>query len=100
MNDHGEIPEFNPQGPQLLYVAVADHIAARITAGELPPGARLPAERDLAEEYGVAYLTVRRAARVLRERALILTVHGKGTFVADPLPDAPTGGTAAPGSGA
>ncbi|MFJ4340434.1 GntR family transcriptional regulator [Streptomyces sp. NPDC088915] len=49
--------------------------------------ARLPAERDLAEEYGVAYLTVRRAARVLRERGLILTVHGKGTFVADPLPD-------------
>ncbi|MFG2900155.1 GntR family transcriptional regulator [Streptomyces zaomyceticus] len=86
MTDHGEIPEFNPQGPQLIYVAVADHIAARISAGELPPGARLPAERDLAEEYGVAYLTVRRAARVLRERGLILTVHGKGTFVADPLP--------------
>ncbi|MFD7963075.1 GntR family transcriptional regulator [Streptomyces zaomyceticus] len=86
MTDHGEIPEFSPQGPQLLYVAVADHIAARISAGELAPGARLPAERDLAEGYGVAYLTVRRAARVLRERGLILTVHGKGTFVTDPLP--------------
>ncbi|MEU8975487.1 GntR family transcriptional regulator [Streptomyces monashensis] len=50
----------------------------------------MPAERDLALEYGVAYLTVRRAAQVLRERGLILTVHGRGTFVADPLPaDAP-----------
>ncbi|MFD3945915.1 GntR family transcriptional regulator [Streptomyces sp. NPDC058579] len=86
MTDRNQIPEFDPQGPQLVYVAVADHIAARIAAGELSPGARLPAERDLAEEYGVAYLTVRRAARVLRERGLILTVHGKGTFVADPLP--------------
>lgn len=86
MTDRSQIPEFDPQGPQLVYVAVADHISARIAAGELAPGARLPAERDLAEEYGVAYLTVRRAARVLRERGLILTVHGKGTFVADPLP--------------
>ncbi|GAA3394369.1 winged helix-turn-helix domain-containing protein [Streptomyces roseoviridis] len=86
MTDRSQIPEFDPQGPQLVYVALADHITARIAAGELTPGARLPAERDLAEEYGVAYLTVRRAARVLRERGLILTVHGKGTFVADPLP--------------
>jgi DNA-binding GntR family transcriptional regulator len=70
-----------------VYVAVADHIAARIAAGEPAAGARLRAERDLAKEYGVAYLTVRRAAGVLRERGLILTVHGKGTFVADPLPE-------------
>ncbi|MFB7339778.1 GntR family transcriptional regulator [Streptomyces hydrogenans] len=87
MTENSPIPEFNPQGPQLVYVAVADHIAARIAAGELTAGARLPAERDLAKEYGVAYLTVRRAAGVLRERGLILTVHGKGTFVVDPLPE-------------
>ncbi|MFI8371704.1 GntR family transcriptional regulator [Streptomyces sp. NPDC085466] len=87
MTDSSQIPEFNPQGPQLVYVAVADHIAARIAAGELGAGARLPAERDLATEYGVAYLTVRRAASVLRERGLIVTVHGKGTFVVDPLPE-------------
>jgi GntR family transcriptional regulator len=41
----------------------------------------------LATEYGVAYLRVRRAAQVVRERQLIVTVHGKGTFVADPLPE-------------
>lgn len=74
-----------------MYVALADHVAARIAAGELSPGARLPAERDLAVEYGVAYLTVRRAAQVLRDRGLIVTVHGKGTFVADPLPVDPVG---------
>lgn len=90
MSDRSQVPDFNPQGPQLVYVAVADHIEARIRAGELAPGARLASERDLALEYGVAYLTVRRAAEVLRERGLIITVHGRGTFVADPVPDKAT----------
>lgn len=92
MSDQNKVPDFAPQGPQLVYVAVADHVAARITAGELRPGSRLPAERDLALEYGVAYLTIRRAAQVLRDRGLIITVHGKGTFVADPLPSGPSEG--------
>ncbi|MDJ1131773.1 GntR family transcriptional regulator [Streptomyces iconiensis] len=88
MSDDQQVPDFNPTGPQLVYVAVADHIAARIAAGELGIGARLPAERDLATEYGVAYLTVRRATALLRERGLIVTVHGRGTYVAEP-DDAP-----------
>jgi DNA-binding GntR family transcriptional regulator len=82
-------PHLDPRGPQLVYVAIADHLTARIRAGELQPGARLPAERDLAVEYGVAYMTVRRSAQVLRDRGLIVTVFGKGTFVADPLPAEP-----------
>lgn len=88
----GDVAPFRPQGHELLYVAIADHVAARIAAGELRPGARLSPERDLAVEYGVAYLTVRRAMVELRERGLILTVHGKGTFVApDALaPDGPS----------
>lgn len=84
----GEVGEFRPQGHELLYVAIADHVAARIDAGELQPGARLAPERDLAVEYGVAYLTVRRAMLELRERGRILTVHGKGTFVAPEPPSA------------
>jgi len=87
VNDQSQVPDFNPQGPQLVYVALADHIAARIAVGELRPGMRLPAERALAEEYGVAYMTVRRATAVLRERGLIVTVHGKGTFVAESAHD-------------
>lgn len=71
----------NPNGPELVYVQVADDIAARIASGELASGARLPAERDLAAEYGVAYDSVRRATAVLRDRELIVTVHGRGTFV-------------------
>ncbi len=66
----------------LAYMRVADDIAARIASGELKPGARLRAERELAAHYGVAYGTVRRAMEVLRERGLIGTIHGRGTFVA------------------
>ena len=78
-------PPVDPDAPKLVYLQVADHIAARINAGELAPGARLPAERDLAAEYGVAYDTIRRAAAVLRDRGLIITIVGRGTFV---TPDA------------
>jgi GntR family transcriptional regulator len=70
------------RGPGLAYMRVADDITARITSGELKAGARLRSERDLAEYYGVAYATVRRAMVVLRERGLIETIHGRGTYVA------------------
>ena len=63
-----------------------EHIAARIQAGELKPGHRLPPERDMADEYGVAYNTMRKSIEILRERGLIVTMHGRGTFVNDPLP--------------
>lgn len=80
-----ERPVIDTSGPELVYLQVANHIAARIASGELTPGTRLPAERDLAEFYGVAYDTIRRATQVLRQRELIVTVHGRGTFVAQRL---------------
>ena len=49
---------------------------------ELGKGQKLPAERDLADEWGIAYQTVRRAMRELRERGLVVSRVGKGTFVA------------------
>jgi Bacterial regulatory proteins, gntR family len=64
-----------------LLPQVADHIAARIASGNLVPGARLPAERDLATEYWVAYDTIRRATALLRDRGLIITIVGRGTYV-------------------
>lgn len=81
--DSGGSP-IDPNKIAYVYMQVADHITARIAAGELRPGARLPGERDLGEEYGVAYLTARRAVRELRERGLVVTLPAKGTFVAYP----------------
>jgi GntR family transcriptional regulator len=70
----------DPLGADFAYVQVANSIAVRIKAGEITH--RLPSERDLAEEYGVAYQTVRHAMKLLRERGLIITRQGRGTFVA------------------
>lgn len=67
--------------PERAYMRVADDIAARISSGELAPGARLRAERELAEYYEVAYGTIRHAVKVLRERGLVRTVHGQGNFI-------------------
>ena len=77
-----KVPEWKPTHLRLLYVQLAEHLAARIEAGELPRGSKMPPERDLAVEYGVAYNSVRRAMELLRERGLILTMHGRGTYVA------------------
>ena len=74
--------KIDPSGPELAYLQVANDVAARIERGELKSGDRLAPERELAADYGVSYDTIRRAAEVLRERGLIRTVHGKGTFVA------------------
>lgn len=67
-------------GPDFTYVQVANHLASRIEVGEFMH--KLPAERALAEEYGVAYQTLRHAMEVLRDRGLIVTRQGRGTFVA------------------
>ena len=77
------VPPFDPDAgePAYVYARVADHLAARIAAGELSAGAKLPGERDLAAEYGVALGTARRAVSELRERGLVVTFPAKGTFV-------------------
>ena len=69
----------DPFGPEYAYVQVAADVQRRITTGEI--SAKLPSERSFAEEYGVAYTTVRHAMAVLRDREVIVTVHGRGTFV-------------------
>ncbi|WP_328434352.1 GntR family transcriptional regulator [Streptomyces sp. NBC_00425] len=83
----------DPMSARPLYVQLADVIAKKIGAGELAPDRPIPSENHLADEYGVARLTARRAAQELRERGLIVTVRGKGSFVVEqPSGDAPEEG--------
>ncbi|WP_432118515.1 GntR family transcriptional regulator [Streptomyces sp. bgisy032] len=66
---------------QYEYVRVAEDLARQIQAGRIPVGGRLPNERELADEYRVSAGTVRRAVQELRDRGLVKTLAGKGTFV-------------------
>lgn len=60
------------------YQQIADAITTRIAVGRYPR--KLSSERHLAEELGVSHVTVRHAMAILRERGLIISVHGRGTF--------------------
>lgn len=83
-------PAIDPAGPELVYVVVADHIAKQIGDGRLQPGARLMGELEMAAYYGIARMTVARAVRELRDRGLVITVRGKGSFVASGPTDSGT----------
>ncbi|MFJ9732974.1 GntR family transcriptional regulator [Streptomyces sp. NPDC101171] len=79
-------PALDPMSARPLYIQLADVIAKQIATGKLAPDRPIPSENHLAEEYGVARLTARRTAQELRERGLIVTVRGKGSFVVEQPP--------------
>ncbi|KAA5836071.1 GntR family transcriptional regulator [Saccharopolyspora hirsuta] len=79
-NDRSD--RINHDGPTTVWRQVADDITADIESGELSPGSRLPSEAELAELYGVARGTIRRAVVALVESDAVTVVHGRGTFVA------------------
>ncbi len=64
-----------------LYAALADHLEHLIEEGSLPPGARLPAERRLADALSVSRGTVVAAYDRLRDDELVRTRHGSGTVI-------------------
>ncbi|MFG2720689.1 GntR family transcriptional regulator [Streptomyces sp. NPDC048416] len=66
------------------YEKIADDLRARIRAGQLRPGDRLPSEADLVRSTGRSGPTVQQALRVLQTEGLIEKQHGRGTFVRRP----------------
>ncbi len=56
-------------------------IAAQILGGALPPGAFLPAETELGQQFGVSRTVIREAARVLAAKGLVAVKHGSGMQV-------------------
>jgi len=69
---------------QRLYQHVAQQIAELIRSGELPPGERLPAERDLAKRVGVSRPTIREAMIALEIAGLVEVRTGSGVYVRPP----------------
>ncbi|MGW7516237.1 FadR/GntR family transcriptional regulator [Streptomyces sp. NPDC054796] len=67
---------FQPVEPVRAYQRVAEQIEERILSGELPAGARLPAERELVNQFAVGRSTVREALRVLQSAGLVRSRPG------------------------
>jgi GntR family transcriptional regulator len=66
-----------------VYWQLAELLAARIDAGEWPPGQLLPSEAALSFEYDLGRDAVRDALGALRTQGRVTTRKGLGTFVAD-----------------
>jgi DNA-binding transcriptional MocR family regulator len=76
-------------GPR--YAGLARRIRDLVSAGQLPVGTRLPAERDLAAALTTSRVTIASAYRVLREEGWARTRHGAGTVTDSPGTTAGTG---------
>ncbi len=66
-----------------LYRQIADQLIKLIRRGEFEPGARLPAERDLARELGVSRPSVREALIALEVEGFVEVRGGAGVYVKD-----------------
>jgi GntR family transcriptional regulator len=63
------------------YRQVATAIRAKIDSGEYAPGAPIPSERVLVDQYGVSRPTIRDAIALLRQEGALIAEHGRGVFV-------------------
>ncbi len=65
-----------------LYQQIVNQLKAKIAVGEWVAGAEIPSIRQLAADLRVSVITVKRAYLELEHAGLIVTQHGKGSFVA------------------
>jgi DNA-binding FadR family transcriptional regulator len=85
--------------PRRLYRQIAAQIRRLIAKGEVAPGERLPAERDLARRLGVSRPSLREALIALEVEGLLEVRVGSGIYVAQPgggAPLAPLGDDSGP----
>lgn len=77
---------FSPVSPGRASAMIVDQIRVLIREGQLRPGDRLPAERELCDKFGVSRVTVREALRGLEANGMVrikVGAHG-GAFVTAP----------------
>lgn len=79
--------KLNDKIPGPAYVKVAAALRDAISTGEVKVGEKLPPNTQLAADFGVAVMTVRRAIDALQSEGLLRTSHGVGVFVVAPDKD-------------
>ena len=67
---------------QPKYLRIYAELRDRISSGQWPAGSPLPAQRELAGEFGVSIMTLRQALQLLTDDGLVAARHGSGTYVA------------------
>ncbi|WP_127959236.1 GntR family transcriptional regulator [Serratia microhaemolytica] len=64
-----------------IYRQIADVLRQQIVSGQLQPGAVLPTEAQLREQYHVSRVTVRQALKLLSDESVIESLQGSGWYV-------------------
>ena len=64
------------------YARVKEHLKQGLATGRWPPGALMPSESELVQQFGVSRMTVTRALRELQSEGLVQRVQGLGTYAA------------------
>ena len=77
----GDKPVYKAVRTSRLYEQIVQQIEESILKGALKPGDQLPAERELAQNFGVSRTAVREAVKALREKGLVEAYSGRGTFI-------------------
>lgn len=72
----------NYRDPRPIYEQIQPELRRLMLTGVLPPGSRLPSVRELAGQLAINPNTIQRAYRELEADGYILSVAGKGSFVA------------------
>ena len=75
--------------PRPMYLQIKEQIRHRVAVGDWKPGQEVPSIRALAAAVRVSVITVKRAYLELEREGVIVTRHGKGSFVAGGV-DLPT----------
>lgn len=71
------------KSPGKLYLHIADILRQRLRLGHLAPGDRVKPISELAEEFGVATVTIRQAVAILEGEGRLVRQQGAGTFVTE-----------------
>jgi GntR family transcriptional regulator len=67
-----------------LYKQLFHYLNSAIENHEFKPGDRIPSENELAREFNISRVTIRRALQELVHQEKIVSVPGKGSFVLQP----------------
>lgn len=70
-----------------IYEQIVSQMKEKIMTGQLKPDTMLPSVRTLSKDLRISALTVKKAYDAMEQEGYIVTVHGKGSFVANMNPN-------------